>query len=694
MILFFRHSQAHSQAQAHLRAHLQILLTAGLIAILVLAPQSYAQTLSTPAQSTFAQDPNANYETLLFESQSLMLTGRPIDARAKLQQALTIKPKDFRVHMYLGQYYLFEVAHFKLANKYLRNAEKLFADDYGEDIDIAPAQSRHHLMLLYLISEAQLNLDQYEESLATLDRLAALYVTDWQPGTRAWVLMKLKRIDEAIAVAQAGLLVNADPERTWNILGILLSVSGSKEASIEAFGKAIKAEMSGLGNGQVATPLNNAGEVYKEMFQDSLAEASWRKAVSLPDGCDHILPSLNLAILYIEQLRLFQAERSLRNFEACFAQKPEREDSEHRTLLALNRGQIELHSNHIDEAIALIDIARQDQQWFGKIGTNQNDVELAANFSMARALRAKAESLRDLPTASIWLTAKNLTLRKVFLFRAAWLERQSFRSAVQDLENFEDLFIRNTDTLLEYPTLGQMMRWVPPKSIERRMKRMMKEDKRQMATNFYKLYYATSLVSAGETARAIALLEELRGAFRKIDRLARAEVLAQRILAAKQERSWWWSSDSSELLAEYIDRDALFDLHPFLLRYYGISLPVSVELQTTTEAEREFLEQAYKDLSAYRFFEPEKGVSTAALRYSLVLAAAPGNDDSNKVISIHLLDKTTNRTLVSEQITAKASDETRVDLVTRFITKAFSHRVDPAGQQLPRIPLLEGILKQ
>lgn len=645
------------------------------------------------SQPDFGSDQSADYETLLLESQSLLMSGRPIDARAKLQQAMGINPNDFRVHMYLGQYYLFEVAHFKLAAKYLRNAEKLFMDAYGPDEAVPEDKSRYHLMLLYLLSESHLNLDQYEESLATLDRIEGLYVADWYPGTRAWVLMKLKRIDEAIAVAQAGLLHRSDPERTWNILGILLSVSGNREASLEAFGNAIKAELSGLGNGQVATPLNNAGEVYREMFKDPLAEASWRQAVGLPDGCDHILPSLNLSMLYIEQLRLFQAERTLRNFEACFAQKPEREDSEHRTLLALSRGQIALHRNKIDEAIRLISVARQDQQWFGKIGTNQNDVELAAMFSMARAYRAKAESLRDLPSLSLWEATQNAAQRVILLVRAAWLERQSFRYALQELENFEDLFIRNTDTLLEYPSIAGMLRWVPTDSVERRMERMMQKDTRPMAANFYKLYLASALVASGENSKAKPLLKELRTDLRDSDRLARAEVLAQEILLAQDERSWW-STNTEKLAADYQNREQLYALHPFLLRYYGIALPVQFTIEATSPAEREFLQDVLGNLRAQRFMKAEGGIEANSLRYSLALAATPGNDDSTSIVSLHLLDTARNRTVVSEQVTAEMSDETRVQVVRSFIRKAFAHQADAPGPPLPRVPILEGVLSQ
>ena len=91
----------------------------------------------------------------------------------------------------------------------------------------------------------------------------------------------------------------------------------------------------------------------------------------------------------------YRSERALKDFEACFAQQPLRRDSEHRTLLALARGKIALHENDVDKALNLISQAAQDQQWFGKIGTNENDVKFAANVSLAQAYRAKAAALKD-----------------------------------------------------------------------------------------------------------------------------------------------------------------------------------------------------------------------------------------------------------------------------------------------------------
>ena len=634
-----------------------------------------------------------SFEELLQQAQQLWLVGRPIDARAKFQKALALRPNDFRPHMFLAQYYLFEVAHFRLAYRYIRTAERLFQQQHGTGTAIPLEQQRHHLLLLYLLSEAELNLDKYEDSLATLDKLKELYrPPDWYPGTRAWVLMKLKRVDEAVTVAQAGLMVGADPRRTWNILGILLSVKENRELSLNAFGEAIKAELTTQGFGHVATPLNNAGEVYREIFKDNFAEGSWRRAVRLPDGCEHILPSLNLAILYIDQLRLFQAERSLADFEACFAQQTERKDTEHRTLLALARGRIALHENRIEDALELLSVAEQDQQWFGKIGTNENDVEFASAIALAQALRSQAAVLRDTARDSVWERLQDKAMIPWLETRAWWLNRKARKIGLSELDDLEDLFIRNTDTMLEYPTFGTALADFDSKSFQKRIERVTKQDSRTDAHTYYNLYLGTNFLAHGDEDSAIPLLESALYNFRDIDRLARAETLAKLLLAYEADAGWLGGQSSAQQIRDLEYREELFSLLPSHLRYHNLSLPVSIRLEASGEAQK-IVRNIRDELTKARFEVVRKSLKDRA-NYGLALAATPGKDDSSRTISVHLFNKKTNTQVLVHTSEVKLDGTGTADLVNTFIAKAFSHRADPPGQQLGPIPILDGIFKQ
>ena len=137
------------------------------------------------------------------------------------------------------------------------------------------------------------------------------------------------------------------------MLGILLSMHGDRDESLKIFRQAIAYELSEGNLGQPATPLNNSGEVYKEIFSEDSAESSWLKATSMPDGCDHVLPSLNLSLLYFDELNLDGAKRAMDSFESCIAQYPLRNGEEHRALVSLARGRIALLSGNPDLAIYL-----------------------------------------------------------------------------------------------------------------------------------------------------------------------------------------------------------------------------------------------------------------------------------------------------------------------------------------------------
>jgi len=344
-----------------------------------------------------AQD-GMSVDELLEEAESLFTQGHLIDARARLLKAVAADPKDYRPQMMLGAYYLTEVGHFRLALRYLESAQKLFKKQFPTEDSIEASERawRDHARILILLSNTHLNLDHYEKALSLLETFGETYWDPSIPASRAWILMKLGKLDEGIRAAQAGLLRGGSPGSTLNVLAILFSLKDNRRLALEAFSRAARAEMALGGSGQIATPLNNAGEVHRELFEDGFAEASWKAALNLPDGCEHILTSMNTILLLTDQLRLFNAQRVLHNFEACFAQNPLRSDTEHRGLLRLARGRLAMRLGNIDEAIQLLRETVSMKQWFGKIGTSVNDFKLATHLTLAQALNSKAATLSDI----------------------------------------------------------------------------------------------------------------------------------------------------------------------------------------------------------------------------------------------------------------------------------------------------------
>ena len=517
--------------------------------------------------SSEQDDEKKSAEQLLLEATQLLMSEHLLDARTKLLRALKKDPKNYRTYYTLAGYYLVHVGHFRLALKYIQRAEQLFIEQHGPPPYLDPVQQMEHANILYYQSQIRLNLDNYKGALQSLDTFESLgYMANWYPGSRAWILMKLGRLKEAIAVARAGVLTGAEPGRTLNMLGILLSMSGEPQEALKVFKQAIGTEFA-LGNaGQPATPLNNAGEVYKELFEDDKAESAFLRATSIPDGCEHVLPSLNLVLLYIDQLKLQSAASTLDGFERCIAQYPLRNSEEHSALVHLARGRIDLHSGHIDRAIRHFREAIEGTQWFGKIGTNQDDLVVATSISLAQALRIKNNilSLQVSDGVFAWLHIQKERMQNSV--EAWWKLRKARQILVSTLNSIEDLSIRNTDSLLEYPTLGEVLAEIATVSFKERLASELRIDSRPQAALYYALYAAENRLgwfNANEIKRELdTVIARVR---QRYDALLRLHALIKRL-----------SLQNKNIEGYYADAYAIFTTNSPALRNYGFSLPITL----------------------------------------------------------------------------------------------------------------------
>ena len=524
-------------------------------------------------------DKNRNVDDLLDEASRLLeQEERPLDARTKLLTALQRAPHDYRPYMLLCAYYMDVVGHFRLALKYALRAMQLFTAANGKPPYENLISAYQHGHLLYLLSQSRLNLDDYQGALSTLDQYASYgYYRDWYAGSRAWVLMKLGRLEEAIKVARMGILAGSEPGRILNMLGILLSMTGKRIESLDVLDRATSWELSLGKAGRPATPLNNAGEVYDEIFQEKEAETSWLRATSLHDGCEHVLPSLNLALLYLDQNRPADAERAMDSFEGCMAQYPLRNGEEHRALVHLARGRIALQTGSVDAAILHFNETLAKRQWFGKIGTSQKDLKTAGMISLAQALRAKNHHLRSTRFSAFSSYAAALIERFVNEFRARWLMRRARQILSEDLNFFEDLYIRNTDSMLEYPSLGEVLAQFPLSLARRLIAYETAKDQRPQAQVYYQAYLAESLLRHGRKNEGFEKIEQVLQKLRDgID-----EALKIHLLLLKLENFTPGQADYARLA------NRIFSLSRAALRNGGFKLTVNWDNTVGGEIARE-----------------------------------------------------------------------------------------------------------
>ena len=513
-------------------------------------------------------DENKSAEELIREASLLLATERPLDARTKLLKAIQKDPEEYKAYYLLAGYYLVHVGHFRLSLKYIKRAQELFEKKNGKPPYSSQLLQLEHGNLLYYLSQIRLNLDNYQGALDALDLYWSYgYRAEWYSGSRSWILMKLGRIQEAIKVARQGLLTASETGRTLNMLGILLSMDDQPQEALEIFRQAIAYEFSQGGDGQPATPLNNAGEVYKEIFDDVKAESTFLRATSLPDGCEHVLPSLNLTLLYIEQLKTDAALSTMDAFQRCVAQFPLRNNEEHAALVNLARGRIDLHTGNVDRAVKRFETALQGTQWFGKIGTNQNDLQVAATISLAQALLRQNNILASHVSTSWseWLEQKRI--RAENSLRAWWLMRRARQMLIDDLNDIEDLTIRNTDSLLEYPTLGEVLAGLSDVALGRRIAAQKAKDSRAVAGIFYDTFLAESqdswLFPESSQAGLDSVIERSRNGF---DVLLKTHAMLRRMETLSPD------SERYRELAYWVFYTAAPQL-----RNYGFRLPVTLE---------------------------------------------------------------------------------------------------------------------
>jgi Tfp pilus assembly protein PilF len=580
-------------------------------------------------------DSEKSADELISEATLLLATDRLLDARTKLLKALAKDPKDYRTYQLLSGYYLVHVGHYRLALKYIRRAEELFVEKNGPPPYRKDQLRREHSSILYYLSQVRLNLDNYQGSLETLDTFAALgYFGDWYPGSRAWVLMKLGNLKEAIRVARAGVVAGVEQGRILNMLGILLSMNDQPQEALDVFRTAIATEMAFGNQGQPATPLNNSGEVYRELFEDDKAESAFLRATSLPDGCEHLLPTLNLVLLYIEQTKFEAAASALDNFDKCIAQYPLRNNEEHAALAHLARGRIDLHTGHVDRAISRFEASLEGTQWFGKIGTNQDDLMAGATLSLAQALTAKNESEQfKLPlTWSDW--AKQKRDSSANAIRAWWLFRRARQLLVTDLNDIEDLTIRNTDSLLEYPTLGDVLSGISRSGLERRIAAQRERDKRGPASLFYDLYSTQSGLSWWNRKSSIAALDTIIDRARpRYDELLRVQAILTRLRL---------TAASSAKYQELAYR--VFLTTPAELRNHGFALPVRIESNANSSALRNAVLKG-------PFIERSEGMDTCVIQTGrndangayVLRFSCPSNTAKNRVVEDSDINQVVNK---------------------------------------------------
>jgi Tfp pilus assembly protein PilF len=548
--------------------HLLVLISSG--ALTTVTGQALYPGKSLPSSTVAVEEDLSSYsaQDLTYQAEELMRDRQPISARTRLLAALEKDPNYYPTHLSLAEYYLSFVGHFKLSLKFLKQAEQLFLKANGKPPYFNRFLALEHSQFLLMLSQIRLNLDNYQGALQALDDFKGFgYFNANYDSSRAWILMKLNRLDDAIQSARSGVLTSAGRGGALNMLGILLSVSNQPNESLKVFDQAIQFEKTFGEDGSPATPLNNAGEVYRERFLDKKSESYWLQAKGLPDGCEHVLPSLNLAILMMEHSKLNRAEESMDSFESCVKQFTVKNDEEHRSLVSLARGRIALTRGDYKKAHEHLEQTLARGQWFGKIGTNVEDLQIGALQSFSENIAAKKNGLSFRVPETLLEYPKRLQ-ESLKLSVLEWWTLRKARLLFQKMNNMEDIYIRHSDSIIDYPHLGTLLASFPTASLKKRLAQIQKSDDRTLASIYYDAYIAENLIAHGDYQEGNSLLK----------------TCIQKIISANREDfdsrllNHLYLVQASTLFsqsAEYLrSSESAFRISPASLKNYGIKLPV------------------------------------------------------------------------------------------------------------------------
>jgi hypothetical protein len=242
-------------------------------------------------------------------------------------------------------------------------------------------------------------------------------------------------------------------------------------------------------------------------------------------------------------------------------------------LVHLARGRIDLHGGNVDGALTHFRSAMDGTQWFGKIGTNQNDLVVAATISLAQALTRKNKILAlTVPSNwNEWLT--QYKARFSIAVDAWWNMRRARQILLGELNDLEDLTIRNTDSLIEYPTLGEVLSGLSRQSLTHRLAKEASDDSRTPAKLFYQLYRAERRQRSWQASSELDdIIERARPRY---DELLKTHAILLRLKTLSKE-----SKRYRDLAYQ------IFFTSPAELRNYGFKLPVHIDSKTVSSALR------------------------------------------------------------------------------------------------------------
>lgn len=460
---------------------------------------------------------------------------------------------------------------------YLENAERLFIARFGEKPSLDVSSNIDHFVLRELVF-VHGEMDHHEEKIAYVDALASRLGLDYAP-LKAWPLLKLKRFDEARAIAEAA--VNSEDE-WYRAVGLtaLCAVESEMRRRQPAYEACIRALEPVLSDGRYgAIELSNAGAAAEEMYRFDEAERYLLEATRrIPEGS--VNPWGRLTRLYLREGRFAEAVEAWREMRAYRARRPSSYlDQQDQAESDLTAAAVLIVAGRSSDARTLVErvVHRPDRQGTSSAASEQNE---AGAFVMGRlvaledARQAEEEGSWSGFTEAAWLRLKAAGLRF-----SGWMAGRRAADLLAEEGRLTATLRPECPGSMEGPSWldGEVIEIVGPGVALATIREARKAEvlSSELAEPVFLALEAEAYLEMGDEAEA------LRRANLALEGMVRSEVLTRARVALV-------AATAARALGRYDEAVRFFEMvlraDPGLIRRQGASLPVVLSARDDSEA--------------------------------------------------------------------------------------------------------------
>ncbi len=490
-----------------------------------------------------------------------------IDARELAEQVIRTNPRSFVGHFVLGYVHHMGEANAPRALFHLRQALDLYTAAWGNP-PIPGSPWRWHARLLQELAFVEGELEHYDEQLAYIARYNEIYEPDML-GEAAWPMMKMRRFDDARAVARAAQRSGEgwQTEVALNALCAIEFEAGDEQRSHEACRAAL--DLHGADpDRQSAVDFTNFAESSRSLFRlDEAEEIGLLATRAQPSWYGN--PYVELAELYTREGRFPEALDMLQHVNPYRLQRPPHVQDVDRNEARRALAEFFIVVGRGEDAVRITTkaVLAPDRRGHNSRDPAQDLAVAAVLDRVARRIRAE-----DLEAAALGepFLDRTIAFGRASLERLdAWTSGRQAARALADTSRLVGIFQigRARSGILQPWLAGELASILGPGVTIEALRRARADDPREGAGAYYDSFEAEAALLGGDPARAYELAERARASLGPAEALLRARTSAVAARAAMED------GYPQRALAAY---DEAFQIDPGIFVRLGWPVPVRI----------------------------------------------------------------------------------------------------------------------